>query len=71
MKLLVDPMIWALNDKDSRVQLAACDSLYNIVKIAKEAILDNMNYFLQLFDEVINLLIDILVDVRECALLVD
>ena len=49
------PVIKSFHDKDQKVQLAACDAMFNIVKICKEAILRYRN-FLQIFDKIINLI---------------
>ena len=48
-------MIKSLRDKDVKVQLAACDAIFNIMKICKEAIL-RYKHFLDIFHEVINLI---------------
>ena len=52
---ILPPVVKALKDKDIKVQLAACDAIFNIVKICKEAIL-RYKYFLDNFNEVINLI---------------
>lgn len=48
-------MIKSLKDKDVKVQLAACDAIFNIMKICKEAIL-RYKHFLDIFHEIINLI---------------
>jgi hypothetical protein len=57
-------------DRDPKVQLAACDSMFNIIKICKEAILQSKD-FLKVFDEVIDLITDVNSEVREWAKKVD
>ena len=52
---MLPPVIKSFHDKDQKVQLAACDAMFNIVKICKEAILRYRN-FLQIFDKIINLI---------------
>ena len=37
---LVRPVIEALSDREIKVQQAACDALFNIIKIVRETILD-------------------------------
>jgi hypothetical protein len=63
-------VIKSFNDKDSKVQLAACDALFNIIKVSKEAILGCQD-FLKIFDEVITLITDVTVEVRDWAKKVD
>jgi len=41
---LLPPVIKSFHDKDQKVQLAACDAMFNIVKICKEAILRYRNF---------------------------
>lgn len=45
--VLVKPVLECFADTDSRVRYYACESLYNIVKVAKEAV---MPHFASLFD---------------------
>lgn len=53
-KLLV-PVINSFEDKDSKVLLAACDSMFNIVRNYTDSILLNKN-FLKIFNKVIFLI---------------
>lgn len=39
MEELLNPILSCLSDQDSRVRYYACESLYNVVKIARNAIL--------------------------------
>lgn len=55
---LVDPVIVCFRDKDKAVQQAACDSMFNIIKIVREGILDKQEIFKKIFDAIINLIID-------------
>jgi hypothetical protein len=50
--------------------LSACDALFNIIKVCKEAILVE-HEFLKVFDEVIALITDTNPEVREWAKKVD
>lgn len=52
---ILKPVIKCFNDKDQKVQLAACDAMFNIVKTCKEAIL-RYKYFLDIFDRIIGLI---------------
>ena len=52
---ILPPVIKSLKDKDVKVQLAACDAIFNIMKICKEAIL-RYKHFLDIFHEIINLI---------------
>lgn len=51
---MIPPVLNALNDKDVKVQHAACDAIYNMIKICNQAIL-NSDQFLSIFKTVINL----------------
>ena len=46
---LLKPVYKSVGDKEQKVQLAACDALFNIVMTYKEAIL-RYNNFLRIFD---------------------
>ena len=52
---ILPPIIKALNDKDHKVQLAACDAMFNIVKTWKEATL-RYRGFLEIFDNIVGLI---------------
>ena len=52
---LVLPVLQAFHDPDSRVRYFACESLYNICKVAREAVLP---HFPQLFDTLARLAAD-------------
>lgn len=58
LQQLIDPVMGAFKDNDTRVQQAACDALFNIIKIVREAILDKQEIFKKIFDGIINLIID-------------
>lgn len=45
-------MLKSFNDKESKVQLAACDALFNIIRIFKEAIVKYKDFY-RIFDGVI------------------
>ncbi|KJH43506.1 HEAT repeat protein [Dictyocaulus viviparus] len=65
---LVGPVLSCFNDPDLRVRYYACESLYNIVKICKVAVLD---HFDQLFDVLWKLSADTDQNVRSGAELLD
>lgn len=44
---LVRPVLACFNDADSRVRYYACEALYNVVKVARGAVLE---YFNDIFD---------------------
>ena len=48
---LVDPVIVCFNDQDARVRYYACESLYNISKVARSAVLV---FFNKIFDGLCN-----------------
>lgn len=48
-------VIKSLDDKDTKVLLAACDTIFHIVKIYKETIL-RYKYFLDIFDKIVSLI---------------
>jgi vacuole morphology and inheritance protein 14 len=52
---ILPPVIKSLDDKDTKVLLAACDAIFNIVKICKEAIL-RYKHFLDIFDKIVGLI---------------
>lgn len=64
-------MLRCFKDKDVKVQQAACDALFNIIKIVKEAILRDKITFLRIFDSVIDLIYDTHSDTCEWAKKVD
>ena len=70
LTILLKPVLKSFNDKDSKVQLAACDAVFNIIKVCKETILQEQE-FLKIFDEVLALITDTNVEVREWAKKVD
>jgi hypothetical protein len=48
-----------LSDKENvKVKQAACDALFNIIKIVKEAILRDKNTFKSIFDAIIGMIND-------------
>ena len=52
---ILPPVIKSLDDKEPKVLLAACDAIFNIVKICKEAIL-RYKHFLDIFDKIVGLI---------------
>ncbi|KAK6729178.1 hypothetical protein RB195_006302 [Necator americanus] len=65
---LIEPVLSCFNDPDLRVRYYACESLYNIVKICKVAVL---SHFDQLFDVLWKLSADTDQNVRSGAELLD
>ena len=65
---LLPPILHCLEDPDGRVRYYACESLYNVAKVARGAILD---YFNQIFDGLCKLFVDVDVDVKHGAQLLD
>jgi vacuole morphology and inheritance protein 14 len=71
LRQLLDPVLRCFQDKDMKVQQAACDALFNIIKIVKEAILRDKATFLKIFDSVINLIYDYHQEITQWAKKVD
>jgi vacuole morphology and inheritance protein 14 len=65
---LVFPVLHCFDDPESRVRYYACESLYNIAKVARGTIL---RYFNQIFDGLTKLFADVDVDVKNGANLLD
>lgn len=63
-------MIQSFKDKDVKVQQAACDAMFNIIKICKEAILQDKQFF-EIFDEIIDLISDFHSEIKDWAKKVD
>ncbi|ORZ34107.1 vacuolar protein 14 C-terminal Fig4p binding-domain-containing protein [Catenaria anguillulae PL171] len=66
--LVVPPVLACFNDTDSRVRYYACESLYNIAKVARHHVLP---YFPQLFDALSKLCADTDMSVISGAQLLD
>ena len=49
-------MLKCFKDKEAKVVQAACDSLFNILKIVKEVILEDTEKFLEIFSDVLNMI---------------
>lgn len=65
---LLPPVLHCFDDPESRVRYYACESLYNIAKVARGDVLE---YFNQIFDGLCKLFSDIDVDVKNGANLLD
>ncbi|CCI48132.1 unnamed protein product [Albugo candida] len=65
---LLPPVLHCFDDPESRVRYYACESLYNIAKVARGHIL---HYFNQIFDGLCKLFADVDVDVKNGANLLD
>lgn len=65
---IIQPILTCFGDADSRVRYYACESLYNVAKIAKD---DILVYFNEIFDALCKLTADVEESVRTGANLVD
>mmetsp|Transcript_34679 Transcript_34679/g.70096 ORF Transcript_34679/g.70096 Transcript_34679/m.70096 type:complete len:1010 (-) Transcript_34679:3388-6417(-) len=65
---MLPPVLQCFDDPESRVRYYACESLYNIAKVARTAIL---RYFNDIFDGLTKLFADVDVDVKNGASLLD
>ncbi|TYZ63566.1 hypothetical protein PybrP1_013160, partial [[Pythium] brassicae (nom. inval.)] len=65
---LLPPVLHCFDDPESRVRYYACESLYNIAKVARGNILQ---YFNKIFDGLCKLFADVDVDVKNGANLLD
>ncbi|OQR94721.1 VAC14 family protein [Thraustotheca clavata] len=68
LDLLMPPVLKCFDDPESRVRYYACESLYNIAKVARQ---DILKYFNQIFDGLCKLFADVDVDVKNGANLLD
>ena len=53
LESLITPVIGAFSDKETKVQLAACDAMFNILKVWKEDIIFDKN-FPNTFDKIVS-----------------
>lgn len=65
---LVKPVLSCMNDSDSRVRFYACESLYNVTKVARDDVLPNFN---DLFVAMAKVVTDLDQSVRTAAELLD
>ena len=68
LPLLLPPVLRCFEDYDSRVRYYACESMYNIAKVARGNVLASFN---QIFDGLCKLQADVNVDVNNGAQLLD
>jgi vacuole morphology and inheritance protein 14 len=68
LPVLLPPVLHCFDDPESRVRYYACESLYNIAKVSRQAIL---GYFNQIFEGLTKLFADVDVDVKNGANLLD
>lgn len=68
LQLLVPPVLLCFDDQESRVVYYACETLYNIAKVARSSILI---YFNQIFDGLCKLFAHVDVDVKNSAYVLD
>ena len=69
LDLLVEPVLKCFDDPESRVRYYACESMYNIAKITREALIET--HFNKLFDGLCKLCLDVHLDVKNGAQLLD
>lgn len=70
MDSLIQPIVSSLRDSDPRVQMTACDAIFNTIKIYRELVLQN-KLFIRIFEQVITLIAGNNQDVRDFAKKVD
>ena len=68
--MILPPIIKSFEDREIKVQQAACDVMFNIIKSCKESILRYKN-FLQIFNIIIELIGNSTHEVKEFAKKVD
>ncbi|XP_064346060.1 protein VAC14 homolog [Camelus dromedarius] len=68
LKELIEPVLTCFNDADSRLRYYACEALYNIVKVARGAVLPHFNV---LFDGLSKLAADLDPNVKSGSELLD
>lgn len=68
LKAIVPPIIASFADHDSRVRYYACESAYNVAKVARAAIL---TWFNEIFDALTKLSVDVEISVKNGAELLD
>ena len=68
MDLLIDPVLICFEDPESRVRYYACESLYNIAKVVRGKVLSSFNL---IFDGLCKLSVDVNIDVKNGAILLD
>jgi hypothetical protein len=68
LHLLILPVLDCFDDPESRVCYYACESMYNISKVARTGVLE---YFNQIFDGLVKLFAHVDVDVKNGAMLLD
>ncbi|KAG0252245.1 hypothetical protein BG011_007104 [Mortierella polycephala] len=68
LESIVPPVLVCFSDQDSRVRYYACESMYNIAKVARGSIL---RYFNELFDAMSKLYADLEMSVKNGAELLD
>ena len=66
---LLPPVLHCFDDPESRVRYYACEALYNIAKVSRQAVLEQ--YFAQIWEGLTKLFADVDVDVKNGANLLD
>ncbi|KAL7560656.1 hypothetical protein ACA910_001339 [Epithemia clementina (nom. ined.)] len=69
LNVLLPPVLHCFDDPESRVRYYACESLYNIAKVSRQAVLDR--YFSHIWEGLTKLFADVDVDVKNGANLLD
>lgn len=62
--MIIDPVLKCLKDQNCKIRFAACDTLYNIIKIMRDISLIKFN---DIFEELIEVVADVDVDVKKAA----
>lgn len=70
LEQLINPIVNSFRDNDTKVQLAACDAIFNILKSYRELVLQNKD-FTRIFEQVITLIAGSNQEVRDFAKKVD
>jgi len=68
LSVLLPPVLHCFDDPESRVRYYACESLYNIAKVARTSVLQHFN---QIFEGLCKLFADVDMDVKNGATLLD
>jgi len=68
LEVLLPPVLHCFDDPESRVRYYACESLYNIAKVTRQAVLTHFN---EIFEGLTKLFADVDIDVKNGASLLD
>ena len=68
LNVLLPPILHCFDDPEARVRYYACESLYNVAKVSRQAILQSFN---RIFEGLTKLFADVDIDVKNGATLLD